>query len=145
ERIVPPQLSKTRGYYPNIYALILLPNLRYILVESDKHAAGRAVWDECEHTAGKPIPGLFYRVYLSPQVVLSLNDRANHLKLHESQLIITGDKGYCMARATHGVHTGTWYYEATITDQPEGSATRIGWSQMLGELTLSEQRELWFA
>ncbi|THD20815.1 Set1:ash2 histone methyltransferase complex [Fasciola hepatica] len=107
---------------------------RYILVESDKHAAGRAVWDECEHTAGKPIPGLFYRVYLSPQVVLSLNDRANHLKLHESQLIITGDKGYCMARATHGVHTGTWYYEATITDQPEGSATRIGWSQMLGNL-----------
>ncbi|VDP79466.1 unnamed protein product [Echinostoma caproni] len=105
---------------------------RYILVEADKHAAGRALWDECEHTAGKPIPGLFYRVYLSPQVVLSLNDRANHLKLHESQLIITGDKGYCMARATHGVHTGTWYYEATITDQPEGAATRIGWSQMLG-------------
>lgn len=107
---------------------------RYILVESDQHAAGRTLWDECEHTAGKPIPGLFYRVYLSPQVVLSLNDRANHLKLHESQLIITGDKGYCMSRATHGVHTGTWYYEASITDQPEGSATRIGWSQMLGNL-----------
>ncbi|KAG5444000.1 transcription factor, contains a PHD finger motif [Clonorchis sinensis] len=107
---------------------------RYILVEADKHASGRDLWDECEHTAGKPIPGLFYRVYLSPQVVISLNDRANHLKLHESQLMITGDKGYCMARATHGVHTGTWYFEATITDQPEGAATRIGWSQVLGNL-----------
>ncbi|KAA3676207.1 Set1/Ash2 histone methyltransferase complex subunit ASH2, partial [Paragonimus westermani] len=107
---------------------------RYILVEPDKHASGRTLWDECEHTAGKPIPGLFYRVYLSPQVVMSVNDRANYLKLHESQLMITGDKGYCMARSTHGVHSGTWYFEATITDQPEGSATRIGWSQMLGNL-----------
>ncbi|CAH8601787.1 unnamed protein product [Dicrocoelium dendriticum] len=106
---------------------------RYILVEQDRHAPGRDLWDDCEQTAGKPIPGIFYRVFLSPQVVLSVNDRANHLKLHESQLMITGEKGYCMARATHGVHTGTWYYEAMITDQPECSATRIGWSQLLGE------------
>ncbi|CAL8102520.1 unnamed protein product [Calicophoron daubneyi] len=107
---------------------------RYILVELDKHATGRDLWDECECTAGKPIPGLFYRVYLSPQVVISLNDRANHLKLHESQLSVTGDKGYCMCRATHSVRVGTWYYEATITEQPEGAATRIGWSLMLGNL-----------
>lgn len=107
---------------------------RYILVEPDKHVVGRDQWDECEFTAGKPIPGLFYRVFLSPQVVLSLSDRANHLKLHESQLAVTGDKGYCMVRATHSVHSGTWYFEATITEQPENAATRIGWSQMLGNL-----------
>lgn len=44
-----------------------------------------------------------------------------------------------MSRATHGVHTGTWYYEASITDQPEGSATRIGWSQMLGEFPIARR------
>ncbi|KAH8865739.1 Set1/Ash2 histone methyltransferase complex subunit ASH2 [Schistosoma japonicum] len=107
---------------------------RYILVEPDKHASGREQWDECEFTAGKPIPGLFYRVFLCSQVVLSLSDRANHLKVHESQLSVTGEKGYCMARATHSVNSGTWYFEAAITDQPEGSATRIGWSQMYGNL-----------
>nr|VZI33918.1 unnamed protein product [Spirometra erinaceieuropaei] len=107
---------------------------RYILVEPDPHAVGRQIWDESEHTAGKPIPGYFYRVCHCPKVVLSLNDRAHQLKLHESQLTVTGEKGYCMVRATHSVHTGTWYFEATITDQPEGSATRIGWSQMLGNL-----------
>ncbi|VDL89606.1 unnamed protein product [Schistocephalus solidus] len=107
---------------------------RYILVEPDPHAVGRQLWDESEHTAGKPIPGYFYRVCHCPKVVLSLNDRAHQLKLHESQLTVTGEKGYSMVRATHSVHTGTWYFEATIIDQPEGSATRIGWSQMLGNL-----------
>nr|CAH8875590.1 unnamed protein product [Trichobilharzia regenti] len=107
---------------------------RYILVEPDKHAPGREQWDECEFTAGKPIPGLFYRVFICSQVVLSLSDRANHLKVHESQLSVTGDKGYCMSRATHSVHSGTWYFEAIITEQPEGSATRIGWSQVYGNL-----------
>ncbi|VDO64772.1 unnamed protein product [Schistosoma margrebowiei] len=60
--------------------------------------------------------------------------QANHLKVHESQLSVTGEKGYCMVRATHSVNSGTWYFEATITEQPEGSATRIGWSQMYGNL-----------
>ncbi|VDD79195.1 unnamed protein product [Mesocestoides corti] len=109
-------------------------NYRYILVEPDPHAQGRQQWDECESTAGKPIPGYFYRVCLCPKVVLSLHDRAHQMKLQDSQTSLTGDKGYCMARATHSVHTGTWYYEATITDQPEGSATRIGWSQLMGNL-----------
>jgi Set1/Ash2 histone methyltransferase complex subunit ASH2 len=27
------------------------------------------------------------------------------------------------------VAKGSWYWEAKITDQPEGSATRMGWSQ----------------
>ncbi len=58
---------------------------------------------------------------------------AHQLKLSDAQHCLTGDKGYCMARATHSVHTGTWYYELTITEQPENSATRIGWSQLMGK------------
>ena len=30
---------------------------------------------------------------------------------------------------TTGVSKGSWYWEAKITDLPEGAATRIGWSQ----------------
>lgn len=55
------------------------------------------------------------------------------MKISDSQTVVTGEKGYSMIRATHSVHTGTWYFEATITEQPEGSATRIGWSQIMGE------------
>ncbi|VDK35592.1 unnamed protein product [Taenia asiatica] len=109
-------------------------NYRYALVEVDPHAKGRKQWDECENTAGKPIPGYFYRVCLYPKVVLSLHDRAQQMKVQDSQTSVTGEKGYSMTRATHSVHTGTWYYEATITDHPEGSATRIGWSQLMGNL-----------
>lgn len=46
----------------------------------------------------------------------------------------TGDKGYCMIRGTHGVHSGAWYFECTIEDMPPETATRIGWSQAYGNL-----------
>ncbi|KAL3311659.1 Set1/Ash2 histone methyltransferase complex subunit ASH2 [Cichlidogyrus casuarinus] len=108
---------------------------RYILVEPDRNAQGRKLWDESEFTAGKPIPGLFYRVCNPPQVVLSQNDRATHLKLSpESQLAVTGDKGYGSIRATHGTHTGTWYFEVNILEMTDGTACRIGWSQPLANL-----------
>lgn len=38
-------------------------------------------------------------------------------------------KRYSTVRATHGVTYGTWYWEATIEEMPEGSATRMGWGQ----------------
>lgn len=63
-----------------------------------------------------------------------MHDRAPQLKVSEDRLSVTGEKGYCMVRATHGVHHGQYYYEVSISDMPEGSATRIGWSQELGNL-----------
>ncbi|KAJ3163575.1 transcription factor, contains a PHD finger motif [Geranomyces michiganensis] len=47
-------------------------------------------------------------------------------------LTVTTDAGYCMAKATHGVWEGKWYYEAIINDHP--GHTRIGWSQISGDL-----------
>ena len=47
---------------------------------------------------------------------------------------MTGDKGYCMVRATHCVRRGTWYWEATVTAQPEGAHCRIGWGGPLANL-----------
>nr|ALJ75660.1 ASH2 [Schmidtea mediterranea] len=107
---------------------------RYIYVESDPHAKGRQLWEECEATAGRIIPGFFYRVTISQQIALATNDRAHQLKLSDSQLSVTGDKGYCMIRATQPVSRGCWYFEAKIVEQPDNSHARIGWSQSLGNL-----------
>lgn len=61
-------------------------------------------------------------------------DRAPQLKMGEDWMSVTGEKGYCMSRATHGVERGSWYYEVTIL-QPESNDDlpephcRIGWAQ----------------
>lgn len=34
--------------------------------------------------------------------LLALHDRAPQLRLSEDRLAVTGDKGYCMVRSTHG-------------------------------------------
>lgn len=91
-------------------------------------------FDDCQDLAGKPIPGWFFRKLMPPVVLIAMHDRAPQLKVSEDRLSVTGDRGYCMVRGTHGAHLGSYYYEVTITDMPEGSAARIGWSQELGNL-----------
>lgn len=56
-------------------------------MEVDPHAKYRKQWEESEYTAGKPIPGYFYRVVLYPKVVLSLHDRGNYHSLTDIQLV----------------------------------------------------------
>ncbi|XP_077506903.1 set1/Ash2 histone methyltransferase complex subunit ASH2-like isoform X3 [Amblyomma americanum] len=107
---------------------------RYILAEPDPHAPFRQEFDESTDCAGKPIPSWLYRKLQPSSVLLAMHDRAPQLKLSDDRLSVTGEKGYCMVRATHGVEEGSWYYEATIEDMPENSATRIGWSQELANL-----------
>ncbi|KAJ1890931.1 transcription factor, contains a PHD finger motif, partial [Coemansia sp. IMI 209127] len=48
---------------------------------------------------------------------------------------VWNDKGYRMAKASHGVESGAWYFEADILEpvRPEFNI-RIGWSQISGEL-----------
>ena len=36
---------------------------------------------------------------------------APQLKISEDRLTVTGEKGYSMVRATHGINCGGWYYE----------------------------------
>lgn len=107
---------------------------RYHLAEPDPHAPNWQAFDESVEWAGKPIPGYLYRLYLEPQVMLSLHDRAPQLKVSDDRLSVTGEKGYSMIRATHGVKYGSWYYEVTIADMPSETAVRMGWSQSLGNL-----------
>lgn len=107
---------------------------RYILAEPDPHAPFRQEFDESSDWAGKPIPGWLYRTLSPNSVLLALHDRAPQLRVSEDRLAVTGEKGYCMVRATHCVSRGIWYWEATIEEMPEGSATRLGWGQEYANL-----------
>ncbi|CAH1102432.1 unnamed protein product [Psylliodes chrysocephalus] len=102
---------------------------RYLLAEPDPHAPFRQEFDESSDWAGKPIPGWLYRTCIPSTVLLALHDRAPQLKISEDRLAVTGEKGYSTVRATHFVTKGVWYWEATIEEMPEGSATRMGWGQ----------------
>lgn len=80
---------------------------RYILAEPDPHAPYRQEFDESADWAGKPIPGWLYRSLTPNSVLLALHDRAPQLKVAEDRLAVTGDKGYCMIRASHCTYTIT--------------------------------------
>ncbi|CAB3979143.1 set1 Ash2 histone methyltransferase complex subunit ASH2 isoform X2 [Paramuricea clavata] len=105
---------------------------RYILAEEDPNAP-KSNFD-LESWAGKPIPGELYRVALHHKVYLTSHDRAPQLKISDDRLSVTGEKGYSMVRATHGVNRGNWFFEVTVEDMPEGTASRVGWSQLYGNL-----------
>ncbi|XP_013078808.1 set1/Ash2 histone methyltransferase complex subunit ASH2-like isoform X1 [Biomphalaria glabrata] len=107
---------------------------RYILAETDPHAPNRQAFDESVEWAGKPIPGYLYRCMLGSEVLLALHDRAPQLKVSEDRYSVTGDKGYSMIRASHGISQGSWYFEVTVVEMPNDSASRIGWSLSLGNL-----------
>uniref|UniRef100_A0A3B3Q549 Set1/Ash2 histone methyltransferase complex subunit ASH2 n=1 Tax=Paramormyrops kingsleyae TaxID=1676925 RepID=A0A3B3Q549_9TELE len=106
---------------------------RYILAEPDPHAPDPEKL-ELDCWAGKPIPGDLYRACLYERVLLTLHDRAPQLKISDDRLTVTGEKGYSMVRASHGIRKGSWYFEASIDDMPPDTAARLGWSQPLGNL-----------
>ena len=107
---------------------------RYILAEPDPHAPNWEAFDQSMEWAGKPIPGYLYRTWLGDTVQLALHDRAPQLRVNDDRLTVTGEKGYSMIRATHGVTRGNWYFEVSIREMPPDSAVRLGWSQSLGTL-----------
>ena len=58
---------------------------------------------------------------------------APQLKISDDRLTVTGEKGYSMVRASHGVRKGAWYFEVSIDEMPPDTAARLGWSQPLGQ------------
>ncbi|XP_074647250.1 set1/Ash2 histone methyltransferase complex subunit ASH2-like isoform X2 [Tubulanus polymorphus] len=106
-------LSMTAKLAPHGYPLehpFNKDGYRYYLAESDPHAPGRQAFDESNEWA-------------APQ-----------LKISDDRFTVTGEKGYSMVRATHSVNKGRWYFEVNLDELPAESATRIGWSQHLGNL-----------
>uniref|UniRef100_A0A8C3AE10 Set1/Ash2 histone methyltransferase complex subunit ASH2 n=1 Tax=Cyclopterus lumpus TaxID=8103 RepID=A0A8C3AE10_CYCLU len=106
---------------------------RYILAEPDPHAPDPDKL-ELDCWAGKPIPGDLYRACLYERVLLALHDRAPQLKISDDRLTVTGEKGYSMVRASHGIRKGSWFFEVTVEEMPPDTAARLGWSQPLGNL-----------
>ncbi|KAI8819212.1 concanavalin A-like lectin/glucanase domain-containing protein [Fimicolochytrium jonesii] len=88
-----------------------------------------------------PPPDLANAVYLYPDddnprtdVVMSKQPihRAPQMALSDEGLTVMCDSGYRMAKASHGVWEGKWYYEVLVNEH--SGHTRIGWSQISGDL-----------
>ncbi|WKX94959.1 hypothetical protein Q1695_011870 [Nippostrongylus brasiliensis] len=104
---------------------------RYFLVERDPNVTDRTHMEEDDGSAPRIIPPHLYRLHFQRSVTISPNDRAHELRVSDDQLTVTGFEGYRVARATHSVAKGTWYFEVNFLKQPEDSHIRIGWSQPL--------------
>ncbi|KAF3848558.1 hypothetical protein F7725_015055 [Dissostichus mawsoni] len=94
---------------------------RYILAEPDPHAPDPEKL-ELDCWAGKPIPEICTgpvctRGFCSPYTT--------ELKISDDRLTVTGEKGYSMVRASHGVRRGSWFFEVTVDEclqrRPRGS------------------------
>ncbi|KPJ05991.1 Set1/Ash2 histone methyltransferase complex subunit ASH2 [Papilio machaon] len=99
-----------------------------------KRRLDRCEFDENNEWSAASRPGWLYRALCPGAVLLALHDRAPQLRLSEDRLAVTGDKGYCMVRATHGVSRGAWYWEAVVEELPEGAAARLGWGRRYANL-----------
>ncbi|KAI6174635.1 B30.2/SPRY domain-containing protein [Aphelenchoides bicaudatus] len=119
------------GVNQNVDAPFNRGELRYYLAEEDPCTIDKIKSENGvdENNAKILIPHHFRR--LLPSIVsLSPNDRAHQLKLDSDGLTVTGNGGYAMARATHPVSYGRWYYEVEFLTQPGDSHIRIGWAQL---------------
>ena len=69
----------------------------------------------------------------TPRVAFASADKAPQLSLSAERLCVTGTTsgggGYRMARASHGVSSGCWYWECAIAeDRRDDCHYRIGWA-----------------
>uniref|UniRef100_A0A8R1HWG1 B30.2/SPRY domain-containing protein n=1 Tax=Caenorhabditis japonica TaxID=281687 RepID=A0A8R1HWG1_CAEJA len=101
---------------------------RYFLTETDPNVPEDTTWNQTHANTAYVIPPFQHRVLLNQNVIVSSNDRAFQLTV--ANYSVTGFEGYAMARASHGVSKGTWYFEVYFDDQPDDSHVRIGWSQV---------------
>uniref|UniRef100_A0AC34QCP0 B30.2/SPRY domain-containing protein n=1 Tax=Panagrolaimus sp. JU765 TaxID=591449 RepID=A0AC34QCP0_9BILA len=108
--------------------------MQYFFTEKDIHVKEKDLFDKVDAEQADRIPPHIYRWQVPYKVTLSLNDRAYQTKLSEDRLSVTGDQGYIVARGTHPVMFGKWYFEVEFLEQPEGSHARIGWGQNYAHL-----------
>lgn len=109
---------------------------RYCWGEDDEPLCAEYIAEFNKVEANKRVgqPTFLKRRILPSQVRLSQNDRAPQLKLDDTGTRVTGEKGYSMVRATHGMNRGKFYFEVYIDSMPENTAARIGWSQYYSNL-----------
>ena len=67
----------------------------------------------------------------APKISSESTHTAPQCRISPNGMSVTNPAGYRMAKATHGVWNGNWYYEVKF--EKSGSC-RIGWSQISGDL-----------
>ena len=80
-----------------------------------------------------------YRDIPDPHEPVRINRQTTHsapqVKISEDGLTFHNEKGYRMAKASHGVSQGCYYFEVKINEPLTQKANlRIGWSQISGDL-----------
>ncbi|KAJ3024361.1 Set1/Ash2 histone methyltransferase complex subunit ASH2 [Thoreauomyces humboldtii] len=83
-------------------------------------------------TAIEIYPDIDADIASNVQMSKDTTHRAPQITVGDSGLTVHTDGGYRMAKATHGVWEGKWYYEVMLNDHV--GHTRIGWSQISGDL-----------
>ncbi|KAI8923827.1 hypothetical protein BC831DRAFT_513893 [Entophlyctis helioformis] len=72
----------------------------------------------------------------NPRSRVVISDEPTHtapqVKVFDSGHSVSNEKGYRMAKASHGVWDGYWYFEVKINEHSGNS--RIGWAQISGDL-----------
>jgi Set1/Ash2 histone methyltransferase complex subunit ASH2 len=66
--------------------------------------------------------------------VWSKVDKAAIVSVRPDRLTASNDKGYRVLRATHGVSSGTWYFEIKVTDMKRSAAVRVGWATLRADV-----------
>lgn len=108
---------------------------RYSLCEDDEPLCSKYIRALNSVEANKRVSHPYFKRKIVPTIVkLSESDRAPQLKLDVENNRVTGEKGYSMVRATHGINRGKYYFEVYIDRMPENTATRIGWGQCYANL-----------
>eukprot|EP00899_Mesostigma_viride_P019370 jgi/Mesvir1/27434/Mv07223-RA.1 len=72
--------------------------------------------------------------FVGTPVLLSQTNKAAQIVLSADRMAATGEKGYRMARATHCVHEGAWYYEIKVEFLGETGHVRLGWCTAQSDL-----------
>lgn len=109
-------------------------NHRYYFCEDDEPLCSKYIKSLDPLEANKRLLPFYKRIVIPQIVKLSPIDRASQLRVDEECTRVTGEKGYCMVRATHGINRGKFYFEVHIDSMTENTATRIGWGQHYANL-----------
>jgi len=86
----------------------------------------------------KPAPVIFPGALLYEpdpryrEVCVAKENSARQIQIAPDLLTVANEKGYRMARASHGASEGSWFFEITINSH--NGNTRLGWSTEKGDL-----------
>eukprot|EP01134_Creolimax_fragrantissima_P008401 CFRG8401T1 len=134
--------STDNEYQLAIDLLNLAPTTARVLPTINDHIINRNGYRyiDAEPDPFSRVPDAHRPCMLNEEVLMSMQQRAKQLKLSEDQLSIIGDRGYCLALATHCVRSGTYYYEVRVLPPPPMCRTANPTSFMPTSVVIDSKR-----